>query len=57
MKSSASEKVSNEELRRHLSKYSTPDLIRIIDQTAAEASATIQTLTDEINLRLMEEAE
>ena len=57
MKSSEKMSLSNEELRRHLASYTIPELIEIIDQTIEESSMTIQALTEEINLRLMEQAE
>lgn len=47
----------NEELRRHLADYSIPELLEIMDQTMQDAALTIQTLNEEINLRLMEQAE
>lgn len=57
MKSSERTSLSNEELRRHLAHYSISELIEVIDQTAEDAERTIRALTEEINLRLMEEAE
>ena len=47
----------NAELRRHLADYSIPELLEIMDQTMQDAALTIQTLNEEINLRLMEQAE
>jgi len=57
MRSSEREPLCNEELRRHLAHYSIPELIEVIDQTAEDAERTIRALTEEINLRLMEQAE
>lgn len=57
MRSSEREPLCNEELRRHLADYSIPELIEVIDQTAEDAERTIRALTEEINLRLMEQAE
>ena len=57
MKSLEKPSLSNEELRRHLASYTIPELIEIIDQTIEDTEKTIRALTEEINLRLMEEAE
>ena len=47
----------NDELRKHLALTSTAELLEIIDTTIKDTQMTIEILTEEINLRLMEQAE
>ena len=47
----------SDDLREHLALTSTTELLEIIGTTIKDTQTTIEILTEEINLRLMEQAE
>ena len=57
MKLSEMESQSREEFRKNISKFSIPELLEIMDTVSSNAANTVEMLSEEIQLRLMEQAE
>jgi hypothetical protein len=51
------ESQSREEFRKNISKFSIPELLEIMDTVSSNAANTVEMLSEEIQLRLMEQAE